>query len=238
MPLSAGDEFRAVMSTLPPLVSPTEEVIPADAPSDTNSCSPLGNQLSPCSRQSRADSIAARRIHTESMDMNFLPSARSEGRAGGPRGGRGQRGAVRDSQVLVHFVGVQEPFGVVAVDARSDKLEFVRKMIEKHFADVIRGQTFLFVSRDGVTIRRSQEKELVAWNQTFEKVGPLWGCEQQTWKHHTFDDVRVRYHLFIRYENTGVASNARQPVKVEGALPDSLMNVKKEPEMPGRDDAQ
>ena len=178
LPLSSGDELRTVMSTLPPLTAPADEPLPTELPSDANSCSPLANQPSPSSRHSRADS-ATRRVHSESMDMmNFLPLAKPEARAGVPRSARTLRGAARDSQVLVHFVGVQEPFGVVAVDTRSDKLDFVRKMIEKHFSDVTRGQPFLFVSRDGVTIRRSQEKELVAWNQAFEKVGSLWGCEE------------------------------------------------------------
>lgn len=178
LPLSSGDELRTVMSTLPPLTAPADEPLPTELPSDANSCSPLANQPSPSSRHSRADS-ATRRVHSESMDMmNFLPLAKPEARAGVPRSARTLRGAARDSQVLVHFMGVQEPFGVVAVDTRSDKLDFVRKMIEKHFSDVTRGQPFLFVSRDGVTIRRSQEKELVAWNQAFEKVGSLWECEE------------------------------------------------------------
>ena len=81
--------------------------------------------------------------------------------------GRGQQ---RDNQVLLHVVGSMEPFGVVIIDARTDKLDFVRKAIEKHFQDLIHMSVFEFLSRDGVPIRRSQEKEVLVWSQTYEKV--------------------------------------------------------------------
>lgn len=116
----------------------------------------------------------------ESIDLNnYVPVSRNDttmrqesgmvmGYRQVQRMGRGQQ---RDNQVLLHVVGSLEPFGVVIVDARTDRLDFVRKAIEKHFQDVIHMSVFEFLSRDGVPIRRSQEKEVLVWSQTYEKVG-------------------------------------------------------------------
>lgn len=173
--------MHSVVAALPPLASPAEEnALQTELRSESNSCSPVGNQLSP-STVRRAEVASASRVPSSSVDLTgFVPIAPADAtvaQAVPACVSRHIRGAVRDSSVLLHFVGVPEPFGVVAVDPRSDKLEFVRKTIEKHFGDVTHGRPFVFVSRDGVTIRRSQEKELVAWNQAFEKVGECGGVD-------------------------------------------------------------
>ena len=168
LPLSSGDDMHSVVATLPPLTRPAEEnALQAELRSESNSYSPVGNQLSPSTV--RRSELAVAQVPNHSAELTgFVPI----------RVPRQARGVVRDSSLLLHVVGEEEPFGVVAVDPRNDKLEFVRKTIEKHFADVIGGRPFLFVSRDGVTIRRSQEKELVAWSQAFEKVGECGGGDE------------------------------------------------------------
>lgn len=80
------------------------------------------------------------------------------------------RSLQRDHQVLLHTVGDTIPFGMIVVDSRMDKLEYARKLIDKHFGDVIRGRCYEFLSRDGVVIKKSQEKELLILNQAYEKV--------------------------------------------------------------------
>ena len=147
--------MHSVVAALPPLSSPVEEnALQTELRSESNSCSPVGNQLSP-STVRRVEVASAQRVPSSSVDLTgFVPIAPAE--------------------ATVVQAG---PTRVVAVDPRSDKLEFVRKTIEKHFGDVTHGRSFVFVSRDGVTIRRSQEKELVAWNQTFEKVGECGGVD-------------------------------------------------------------
>ena len=99
----------------------------------------------------------------------YYPLPKSEAMLGSTRMKTG-RLQQRDSQILVHIVGKSEPFGVIAVDRGSARIDSARKMIEKHFGDVIMGRAFVFLSHDGVVIRRSQEKELLVWNQTYEKV--------------------------------------------------------------------
>ena len=67
-------------------------------------------------------------------------------------------------------MGVWVFFGVVGVVGCSDRVDYVRKMVEKHFADVVGKRAFVFLSHDGVMIKKTQEKELLVWNQTYEKV--------------------------------------------------------------------
>ena len=107
---------------------------------------------------------------SDSVELSgYYPLPKSESMLGSTRmkAGRLQQ---RDSQILVHIVGKTEPFGVIAVDRGSARIDSARKMIEKHFGDVILNRAFVFLSHDGVVIRRSQEKELLVWNQTYEKV--------------------------------------------------------------------
>ena len=145
-----------------------------DSKSESGSYSPAVNQMG---NQGNPNQLQPNQ--QESIDLNnYVPVSRNDtmlrhdsGIAMGCRQvqriGRGQQ---RDNQVLLHVVGSMEPFGVVIIDARTDKLDFVRKAIEKHFQDLIHMSVFEFLSRDGVPIRRSQEKEVLVWSQTYEKV--------------------------------------------------------------------
>lgn len=147
-----------------------------DSKSEPGSFSPTVNQMG---NQSSPRQLQSGQRH-ESMDLtNYIPVTRNDtairqdpgvttGYRQTQRVGRGQQ---RDNQVLLHVVGSLEPFGVVIIDSRTDKLDFVRKAIEKHFQDLIHMPVFEFLSRDGVPIRRSQEKEVLVWSQTYEKVG-------------------------------------------------------------------
>ena len=107
---------------------------------------------------------------SDSVELSgYYPLPKSEAMLGPTRVKTG-RLRQRDSQILVHIVGRTEPFGVIAVDRGSARIDSARKMIEKHFGDVLLSRAFVFLSHDGVVIRRSQEKELLVWNQTYEKV--------------------------------------------------------------------
>lgn len=107
---------------------------------------------------------------SDSVELSgYYPLPKSEAMLGPTRVKTG-RLQQRDSQILVHIVGRTEPFGVIAVDRGSARIDSARKMIEKHFGDVLLSRAFVFLSHDGVVIRRSQEKELLVWNQTYEKV--------------------------------------------------------------------
>lgn len=46
---------------------------------------------------------------------------------------------------------------------------------------------YSFISKTGGRIDRSQESEIIAWNEVIE----------HEWTHHTFHTVIKRYHLFI-----------------------------------------
>lgn len=113
-------------------------------------------------------------LYYKSSDLmelsNYYPVPKYESMLGSTRMKPGKL-QQRDSQILVHIVGKTEPFGVIAVDRGSARIDSARRMIEKHFGDVLFGRAFVFLSHDGVAIRRSQERELLVWNQTYEKVG-------------------------------------------------------------------
>lgn len=55
------------------------------------------------------------------------------------------------------------------------------------FATLTTKPSFVFLSKNGGRIDRSQEPGIIAWNEVIE----------HQWTHHTFHSVITRYHLFI-----------------------------------------
>lgn len=55
------------------------------------------------------------------------------------------------------------------------------------FATLTIKPSFVFLSKNGGRIDRSQEPSILAWNEVIE----------HQWTHHTFHSVITRYHLFI-----------------------------------------
>lgn len=83
---------------------------------------------------------------------------------------RAKTSIIRDCQVLLHMVGSTEPFGSIAIDARTERLAYVRQAIERHFKEIMSLTEYVFLSKDGVEIQRSQESDMLVWSQIFEKV--------------------------------------------------------------------
>ena len=80
-----------------------------------------------------------------------------------------------------------EAFGVVPINRDLDNLNYVREYVQKRLIHELDHRRFTFLSREGVEIKRDQENDLSAWDQTTAR----------DWTHHTFGDVIRRYHLFV-----------------------------------------
>lgn len=161
-----NEELRAVLPSRGSSVSPDDVPLGNELRSDSGSGSL--QQMEGLSRRA-SDPILYRKVSDSIELSNYNPVSKNEAISSSSKlkSGRLQQ---RDSQVLVHIVGMKEPFGMIAVDRSSDRVDYVRKMVEKHFADVVGKRAFVFLSHDGVMIKKTQEKELLVWNQTYEKV--------------------------------------------------------------------
>ncbi|KAK8815377.1 hypothetical protein WA158_003589 [Blastocystis sp. Blastoise] len=99
--------------------------------------------------------------------------------------------ANRYDNLSINHIHESQSFGTLVIDKSTDKLDYVRKCLMKHFNNEVNGKHFFFLSKDGVIIKPSQEKDILAWSQT----------QENEWKHHTFNTVTIRHHLFIKLDN-------------------------------------
>ena len=108
--------------------------------------------------------------HISNSSNNTSSNSNSNGSGGGGNH-HSKATVVRDCQILLHIYGSRDPFGAVAIDARTDKLSYVRQAIDKHFKEVMQLSEYVFLSKDGVEVQRSQEKEMLVCSQIYTKVG-------------------------------------------------------------------
>ena len=76
----------------------------------------------------------------------------------------------RNDNLSLNIIHHADAFGTIVIDKLTDKLDYVRKTIMKHFNNEIKSNNFNFLSKDGIDIKPSQEKDIIAWSQAQENV--------------------------------------------------------------------
>jgi len=106
----------------------------------------------------------------------------------------------RDQVIHLNVKLNTESFAVVPVNRDFDKLDYVRKYIEQRCIHELDHRNFTFLTKEGHEVKREDEFELNAWQNTTAK----------DWTHHTFDNTYRRYHLFVQVKVSDESSMKRR----------------------------